>query len=69
MGNLEWPGIVTDNAGRVAFCEPGLMDREIFFSVRSHGYGMKKDGFGYAGERFSANWKGCGDKNRPAKRG
>ena len=42
---------VTDNAGRVAFHEPGLMDREIFFSVRSHGYEMKKDGFGFAGAR------------------
>ena len=42
---------VTDNAGRVAFREPGLMDREIFFTVRSHGYEMKKDGFGYAGAK------------------
>jgi hypothetical protein len=30
---------VTDNAGRVAFNEPGLMGREVFFTVRSHGYG------------------------------
>ncbi len=43
---------VTDNAGRVAFHEPGLMDREIFFTVRSHGYEMKKDGFGYAGAKI-----------------
>src|SRR4051794_21394928 len=35
---------VTDNAGRVAFHEPGLMDREVFFTIRSHGYEMKKDG-------------------------
>ena len=42
---------VTDNAGRVAFREPGLMDREIFFTVRSHGYEMKEDGFGYAGAK------------------
>ena len=28
---------VTDNAGRVAFHEPGLMGREVFFAVRSHG--------------------------------
>src|SRR4051812_7325104 len=41
--------LVTDNAGRVAFAEPGMMDREVFFSVRSHGYEMKKDGFGFAG--------------------
>src|SRR5215471_11924841 len=38
---------VTDNAGRVAFHEPGLMDRPIFFTVRSHGYEVKKDGFGF----------------------
>ena len=39
---------VTDNAGRVAFYEPGQMGREVFFSVRSHGYEMKKVGFGFA---------------------
>src|SRR5262245_42376984 len=44
---------VTDNAGRVAFHEPGLMDREIFFTVRSHGYELKKDGFGFAGVRIT----------------
>jgi hypothetical protein len=44
---------VTDNAGRVAFHEPGLMGRELFFSVRSHGYEMKKDGFGFTGVRLT----------------
>jgi hypothetical protein len=44
---------VTDNAGRIAFQEPGLMDREIYFSVRSHGYEAKKDGFGFAGVRLT----------------
>jgi hypothetical protein len=44
---------VTDNAGRVAFHEPGLMGREVFFTVRSHGYAVKKDGFGYAGVRVT----------------
>jgi hypothetical protein len=42
---------VTDNAGRVAFHEPGLMGREVFFHVRSHGYEVAKDGFGYRGIR------------------
>jgi hypothetical protein len=42
---------VTDNAGRVAFREPGLMGREVHFSVRGHGYGVPKDGFGFAGVR------------------
>jgi hypothetical protein len=44
---------VTDNAGRVAFYEPGLMGREVFFNVRSHGYEIKKDGFGFAGARIT----------------
>lgn len=44
---------VTDNAGRVAFHEPGLMDREIFFNIRSHGYEVKKDAFGMAGARVT----------------
>lgn len=43
---------VTDSAGRVAFYEPGLMGREIFFGVRSHGYDVAKDGFGIAGVRL-----------------
>lgn len=46
--NVRW---VTDNAGRIAFHEPGLMDREVFFHVRSHGYEAAKDGFGYRGTR------------------
>lgn len=43
---------VTDSAGMVAFREPALMNREVFFHVRSHGYEFPKDGFGYAGTRF-----------------
>lgn len=42
---------VTDSAGLVAFNEPGLMDRTVFFHVRSHGYEFAKDGFGFAGVR------------------
>src|SRR5688500_823300 len=40
----------TDSAGRVAFYEPGLMDRDVYFGVKSHGYAMPKDGFGSAGK-------------------
>lgn len=40
---------ITDSAGLVAFHEPGLMDRKVFFAVRSHGYAYPKDGFGNAG--------------------
>jgi hypothetical protein len=44
---------VTDNAGRVAFHEPGLLGRELFFFVRSHGYEVAKDGFGFRGIRLT----------------
>ncbi len=40
---------VTDSNGVVAFDEPGLMDRRVFFSIKSHGYEYPKDGFGIAG--------------------
>ncbi|HUU10839.1 MAG TPA: hypothetical protein VM431_09910 [Phycisphaerae bacterium] len=43
---------VTDSAGLVAFHEPGLMDRDVFFHVSSHGYEFPKDGFGYRGTRL-----------------
>lgn len=39
----------TDSNGYVAFDEPGLMDKRVFFSVKSHGYEFPKDGFGFAG--------------------
>ncbi|MGC3967983.1 MAG: sialidase family protein [Pirellulales bacterium] len=42
---------VTDNSGRVALLEPGLMDREIYFQVQSHGYEAASDGFGFRGAR------------------
>jgi hypothetical protein len=44
---------ITDNAGRVAFHEPELMGREVFFTVRSHGYEAPKDGFGISGVRIT----------------
>jgi hypothetical protein len=40
----------TDSAGLIAFFEPALMDRDVFFYVRSHGYEFPKDGFGYTGK-------------------
>ena len=42
----------TDSNGTVAFREPGLMDRQIFFHLRSHGYEYPKDDFGYRGVRL-----------------
>ncbi|HEX4611869.1 MAG TPA: hypothetical protein VH092_26980 [Urbifossiella sp.] len=44
---------VTDSAGRVAFQEPGLMGREVYFEVRGHGYEAAKDGFGFAGAKVT----------------
>lgn len=40
---------VTDSAGWIALDEPELMDRRVFFQVRSHGYSHAQDGFGFAG--------------------
>lgn len=40
----------TDSAGSVAFYEPGLMDRPVFFHVKSDGYEFPKDGFGFRGK-------------------
>ncbi len=48
VNHLRW---VSDNAGRVAIWEPGLMNREIYFHLRGHGYGLPKDGFGNVGIR------------------
>ena len=42
----------TDSAGVAAFGEPGLMGREVFFHVSSHGYRFPADGFGFRGRRL-----------------
>ncbi|MCR9295539.1 MAG: DUF4185 domain-containing protein [bacterium] len=42
----------TDSAGVVAFYEPGFMERQVFFHVRSHGYEFPEDGFGFRGKRL-----------------
>jgi hypothetical protein len=42
----------TDSAGVVALAEPSLLDRDVYFYVRSHGYEFRKDGFGFAGKRL-----------------
>jgi hypothetical protein len=42
----------TDSNGIVAFYEPGLMDKDVFFFVESHGYEFPKDGFGFRGTRL-----------------
>ncbi len=39
----------TDSNGLVAFLEPGLMNRRVWFNVKSHGYEYPADGFGNRG--------------------
>ncbi len=39
----------TDSAGLVAFDEPGLMGRRVYFGISAHGYEFAKDGFGIRG--------------------
>lgn len=39
----------TDSNGIIAIDEPGLMDQEVFFHVRSHGYEYPKDFLGFRG--------------------
>jgi hypothetical protein len=43
--------LVTDNAGRIAINDPDLLGREVYFYVRSHGYDIPADGFGFRGVR------------------
>lgn len=40
---------VTDSAGISAVSGPDLLNRKVFFSVKSHGYEFPKDGFGSTG--------------------
>jgi hypothetical protein len=45
---------LTDNAGWIAFYEPGLMNREVWFYLSlAPGYEKEKDGFGYTGIRVT----------------
>ena len=44
----------TDSAGWVAFYEPGLMNRTVWFGISSHGYDFPKDGFGNRGLKLEA---------------
>lgn len=53
VNGQQW---VSDNAGYIAFDEPDLIGRELFFFVRSHGYSIEKDGFGFEGVRITPRW-------------
>ncbi len=39
----------TDSNGLIAFYEPGLMNRKVYFGVSAHGYEFPRDGFGMRG--------------------
>jgi hypothetical protein len=43
----------TDSKGVIAFHEPGLMNRPVYFHIASHGYEYPEDGFGYRGCRLT----------------
>jgi len=43
---------ITDSNGIVAFDEPGLFNRKVFFSIRGHGYEVEKEGSGFRGKAF-----------------
>src|ERR1700678_2622665 len=53
LQTLHGVRFVTDNAGVIAFDLPELMGQETWFDVKGDGYEVKKDGFGYAGIRFT----------------
>jgi hypothetical protein len=46
---------ITDSAGWIAFDEPGLMDRDVWFTINSHGYEYPADGFGFRGVRLKTS--------------
>ena len=52
---------VTDSNGIVAFDEPGLFNRKVFFTITSHGYEFEKDGFGYRGQALEVTEGGSAD--------
>jgi hypothetical protein len=41
--------LYTDSNGLIAFYEPGLMNRKVWFAVSAHGYEFAADGFGLHG--------------------
>ena len=52
---------VTDSNGIVAFDEPGLFNRKVFFTISSHGYEVDKDNFGYRGKALEITEGGSAD--------
>ena len=52
---------VTDSNGLVAINEPDLMGQKVYFEVKSHGYEVDADGFGYRGQAFQVKAGGRGE--------
>lgn len=42
--------LISDNAGWIAFDEPGLEGQKVFFTITGHGYKFPADGFGVHGK-------------------
>lgn len=42
--------LVSDEEGRAAFYEPGLMGKDVYFFAERPGYKAEQDGFGFAGK-------------------
>ena len=51
----------TDINGEVAFYEPGLMNTEVYFHVKSTDYDRDADWFGYRGKSFNTIENGYGE--------
>ncbi len=49
---------VTDSNGIAAINEPGLMNQEVYFFIRSHGYEYPVDGFGFKGKKIKVTHGG-----------
>lgn len=43
----------TDSQGIIAFYEPGLMNKQIYFYIKAHGYEFEKDDFGFIGKTLN----------------
>jgi hypothetical protein len=50
VGNVTY---YTDSNGLVAFSEPGLMDRRVYFFIKADGYEFPADGLGRRGRAFA----------------
>jgi len=61
--HVKW---ISDNDGWIAIDDPELLDAQVFFQIRSHGYEFTKDGFGFAGKTIACT---AGDRIKiPLKR-